>query len=108
MSSSLREPVQVVVVDDHQMVLDGLRRGALSTYASDHCHLRLDRDKVPDPIELISLDLGFRAANCPARQTDQALKVALPATLLSRPRPRFSSPARPVGSRAARPRRQAR
>ncbi len=25
----------------------GLRDGALDTYASDHCHLRLDRDKLP-------------------------------------------------------------
>ncbi|MDT7712776.1 MAG: hypothetical protein QOG46_1465 [Pseudonocardiales bacterium] len=31
MSSSLREPVRVVVVDDHQMVLDGLR-AMLATY----------------------------------------------------------------------------
>ncbi|HEX8933473.1 MAG TPA: response regulator transcription factor, partial [Pseudonocardiaceae bacterium] len=32
MSTSLREPVRVVVVDDHQMVLDGLR-AMLATYS---------------------------------------------------------------------------
>ena len=33
--------------DDQQALLDGLRDGGVSTYASDHCHLRLDRDKLP-------------------------------------------------------------
>jgi dihydropyrimidinase len=32
---------------DRAALLDGLRTGAVTTYASDHCHLRLDRDKVP-------------------------------------------------------------
>jgi dihydropyrimidinase len=33
--------------DDQRALLDGLRDGGVSTYASDHCHLRLDRDKLP-------------------------------------------------------------
>ena len=33
--------------DDRQALRDGLRDGGVSTYASDHCHLRLDRDKLP-------------------------------------------------------------
>ena len=33
--------------DDRAALLEGLRDGGLSTLASDHCHLRLDRDKVP-------------------------------------------------------------
>jgi dihydropyrimidinase len=33
--------------DDRAALLRGLRDGALDTYASDHCHLRLDRDKAP-------------------------------------------------------------
>ena len=33
--------------DDQLALLDGLRDGGVSTYASDHCHLRLDRDKLP-------------------------------------------------------------
>ena len=33
--------------DDQQALLNGLRGGGVSTYASDHCHLRLDRDKLP-------------------------------------------------------------
>jgi dihydropyrimidinase len=33
--------------DDRGALLDGLRTGDVTTYASDHCHLRLDRDKVP-------------------------------------------------------------
>jgi dihydropyrimidinase len=33
--------------DDRAALLDGLRTGDVTTYASDHCHLRLDRDKVP-------------------------------------------------------------
>ncbi|HMG98038.1 MAG TPA: amidohydrolase family protein [Gaiellales bacterium] len=32
---------------DRTALLRGLRDGALDTYASDHCHLRLDRDKLP-------------------------------------------------------------
>jgi dihydropyrimidinase len=32
---------------DRAALLDGLRSGDVTTYASDHCHLRLDRDKVP-------------------------------------------------------------
>jgi dihydropyrimidinase len=32
---------------DRAALLEGLRRGDVTTYASDHCHLRLDRDKVP-------------------------------------------------------------
>jgi dihydropyrimidinase len=32
---------------DRVALLRGLRDGALDTYASDHCHLRLDRDKLP-------------------------------------------------------------
>jgi len=33
--------------DDRAALLGALRDGGLSTLASDHCHLRLDRDKVP-------------------------------------------------------------
>ena len=33
--------------DDRAALLEGLRTGDVTTYASDHCHLRLDRDKVP-------------------------------------------------------------
>ena len=33
--------------DDREALLAGLRSGALDTLASDHCHLRLDRDKLP-------------------------------------------------------------
>jgi dihydropyrimidinase len=33
--------------DDRVALLDGLRSGDVTTYASDHCHLRLDRDKMP-------------------------------------------------------------
>jgi dihydropyrimidinase len=33
--------------DDRAALLDGLRTGDVTTYASDHCHLRLDRDKQP-------------------------------------------------------------
>jgi dihydropyrimidinase len=32
---------------DRAALLEGLRSGAISTYASDHCHLRMDRDKLP-------------------------------------------------------------
>ena len=32
---------------DRAALLRGLRTGDLDTYASDHCHLRLDRDKQP-------------------------------------------------------------
>jgi dihydropyrimidinase len=34
-------------LDDQAALRAGLARGALDTYASDHCHLRLDRDKLP-------------------------------------------------------------
>lgn len=33
--------------DDRAALLQALRDGGLSTLASDHCHLRLDRDKLP-------------------------------------------------------------
>jgi dihydropyrimidinase len=33
--------------DDRAALLAALRDGGLSTLASDHCHLRLDRDKIP-------------------------------------------------------------
>jgi dihydropyrimidinase len=33
--------------DDRAALLEGMARGALDTYASDHCHYRLDRDKLP-------------------------------------------------------------
>ncbi len=32
---------------DRTALMRGLRDGSLDTYASDHCHLRLDRDKLP-------------------------------------------------------------
>ncbi|HEX2378800.1 MAG TPA: amidohydrolase family protein [Gaiellales bacterium] len=32
---------------DRAALLDGLRTGDVTTYASDHCHLRLHRDKLP-------------------------------------------------------------
>jgi dihydropyrimidinase len=33
--------------DDRVALMRGLRTGGLDTYSSDHCHLRLDRDKLP-------------------------------------------------------------
>ena len=33
--------------DDRAALMRGLRNGGLDTYASDHCHLRMDRDKLP-------------------------------------------------------------
>jgi dihydropyrimidinase len=41
MTPPLRSP------GDRAALRSGLARGGLDTYASDHCHLRLDRDKVP-------------------------------------------------------------
>ena len=32
---------------DRAALMHALREGGLDTYASDHCHLRLDRDKLP-------------------------------------------------------------
>ena len=33
--------------DDRAALMRGLQAGRLDTYSSDHCHLRLDRDKLP-------------------------------------------------------------
>jgi dihydropyrimidinase len=33
--------------DDRAALLEAMAQGALDTYASDHCHYRLDRDKLP-------------------------------------------------------------
>jgi dihydropyrimidinase len=33
--------------DDREALLQGMARGSIDTYASDHCHYRLERDKVP-------------------------------------------------------------
>ena len=41
MTPPLRAPA------DRAALRAGLAGGALDTYASDHCHLRLDRDKLP-------------------------------------------------------------
>jgi dihydropyrimidinase len=45
--------------DDRAALLDGLRRGDVSTYASDHCHLRLDRDKVPVQADFTRIPTGL-------------------------------------------------
>jgi dihydropyrimidinase len=44
---------------DRAALLDGLRRGTLSTYASDHCHLRLDRDKLPEAGDFTKVPTGL-------------------------------------------------
>jgi dihydropyrimidinase len=33
--------------DDRAALMEGMARGAMDTFASDHCHYRLDRDKLP-------------------------------------------------------------
>ena len=44
---------------DRAALLDGLRRGDVTTYASDHCHLRLDRDKVPVQGDFTKIPTGL-------------------------------------------------
>jgi dihydropyrimidinase len=44
---------------DRAALLDGLRTGDVSTYASDHCHLRLDRDKVPVQDDFTKIPTGL-------------------------------------------------
>ena len=53
MTPPLREPA------DQAALLDGLRRGDLDTYASDHCHLRLDRDKLPVAGDFTKIPTGL-------------------------------------------------
>jgi dihydropyrimidinase len=45
--------------DDRAALLDGLRDGGLSSLASDHCHLRLDRDKVPVADDFTKVPTGL-------------------------------------------------
>lgn len=45
--SSLRDDAAASHPRRPGTLLEGLAGGALDTYASDHCHLRLDRDKTP-------------------------------------------------------------
>jgi dihydropyrimidinase len=44
---------------DREALLDGLRRGDVTTYASDHCHLRLDRDKAPVQDDFTRIPTGL-------------------------------------------------
>jgi dihydropyrimidinase len=44
---------------DRAALLDGLRSGDVTTYASDHCHLRLDRDKVPVQDDFTKIPTGL-------------------------------------------------
>ena len=44
---------------DRAALLDGLRTGDVTTYASDHCHLRLDRDKVPVQDDFTKIPTGL-------------------------------------------------
>jgi dihydropyrimidinase len=44
---------------DRMALLEGLRSGALSTYASDHCHLRMDRDKLPVAVDFTQVPTGI-------------------------------------------------
>jgi dihydropyrimidinase len=45
--------------DDRASLLEGLAGGALDTYASDHCHLRLDRDKEPAKDDFTKIPTGL-------------------------------------------------
>ena len=44
---------------DRAALLEGLRTGDVTTYASDHCHLRLDRDKVPEQDDFTKIPTGL-------------------------------------------------
>ena len=44
---------------DRAALLDGLRSGDVTTYASDHCHLRLDRDKLPVQDDFTKIPTGL-------------------------------------------------
>jgi dihydropyrimidinase len=44
---------------DRAVLLEGLRTGDVTTYASDHCHLRLDRDKVPEQDDFTKIPTGL-------------------------------------------------
>jgi dihydropyrimidinase len=44
---------------DRAALLEGLRTGDVTTYASDHCHLRLDRDKVPVQDDFTKIPTGL-------------------------------------------------
>lgn len=44
---------------DRAALLEGLRTGDLTTYASDHCHLRLDHDKVPVQDDFTKIPTGL-------------------------------------------------
>jgi dihydropyrimidinase len=44
---------------DRAALLDGLRSGDVTTYASDHCHLRLDRDKEPVRDDFTQIPTGL-------------------------------------------------
>jgi dihydropyrimidinase len=45
--------------DDRAALLEGLAGGGLDTYASDHCHLRLDRDKMPVRDDFTKIPTGL-------------------------------------------------
>ena len=45
--------------DDRAALLAALRDGRLDTYASDHCHLRLDRDKLPVQDDFTRIPTGL-------------------------------------------------
>ena len=51
---------------DRAALLDGLRTGDMTTYASDHCHLRLDRDKVPLQADFTKIPTGHPRHRRPA------------------------------------------
>jgi dihydropyrimidinase len=44
---------------DRAALLKGLRSGDVTTYASDHCHVRLDRDKVPVRDDFTKIPTGL-------------------------------------------------
>jgi dihydropyrimidinase len=45
--------------DDRTALLEALATGGLDTYASDHCHLRLDRDKLPQRNDFTKIPTGL-------------------------------------------------
>jgi dihydropyrimidinase len=53
MTPPLRTPA------DQEALRSGLAGGGLDTYASDHCHLRLDRDKVPVAADFTQVPTGL-------------------------------------------------
>jgi dihydropyrimidinase len=45
--------------DDQAALLEAMDRGALDTYGSDHCHYRLDRDKLPMESDFTKIPTGL-------------------------------------------------